>query len=44
MDSKTHKSSKLLARYILHIRCLDNIEIKARCAKDLIKYIASYER
>jgi hypothetical protein len=44
IDSRTYKSSRLLARYILHIRCLNNIKIKARCTKDLIKYIASCKR
>jgi hypothetical protein len=44
MDSRTYKSSRLLARYILYIGYLDNVEIKARYVGDLMKYITSHER
>jgi len=44
IDSRTHKSSRLLAGYILYMDGWNNVEIKARCARDLMKYIAGHKR
>jgi hypothetical protein len=44
MNSRTYKSSRLLAGYIMYIDTWNNVEIKARCARDLMKYIAGRER